>query len=194
VLEKGRSPLILSQPFATLANKVLQIPYDNFKNPPSFRDVLAAITNEIELDEKEGERHFHLTHNYPDFVDNVLRPLSAAVDAQYRLADFKGFVFEGMPWLKAPNGAIVVVNGRHLLRKEFRDYWHFAVFVDAKDLEKNRRLLRREYNVSVAELARDRLAQKVYEKSCIPRAVARVIVNVNERDRVEVVRNLLEGF
>jgi len=73
------------------------------------------------------------SYDHPALIENVLVPLGPGGSRRYRSAvhDVRTDEVLDLPWLSAPAGTVLVLDGLFLHRDELAGYWDFSVFLTA---------------------------------------------------------------
>jgi uridine kinase len=73
------------------------------------------------------------SYDYPALIENVLVPFGPDGSRRYRGAvhDVRTDEVLDLPWLSAPAGTVLVLDGLFLHRDEVAGYWDFSVFLTA---------------------------------------------------------------
>lgn len=129
--------------------------------------------------------------DYVRFVAEVLEPLGPEGSRDYRpqghdLATDR--VLDG-PWLTAPAGSVLVVDGLFLHRAELAGHWDFTVFLDVPfEVTAARMAARDGTNPDPAHpsMARYVQAQETYFAQCQPWASADLVIDNAEGERPRV--------
>lgn len=122
------------------------------------------------------------SYNYPRLIADLLEPFGAG---RYRPAAHDLLTDEILdpPWLTAPAGAVLILDGLFLHRDELVGYWDFSVYLEVSETVAADRLAGRDGSSPDPDhpsLRRYRQAQQLYLSSCGPGRRASVVIDNND--------------
>jgi uridine kinase len=122
------------------------------------------------------------SYDYDALRANVLVPFAPGGSRRYRTAvhDVVTDVTLDLPWLTAPEGAVLLVEGVFLHRDELLHEWDLTVFLDAPRATTVARMADRDGSSRDQDhpsLARYVEGQRLYLQACRPQERAHVLVD-----------------
>jgi uridine kinase len=122
------------------------------------------------------------SYDYEALRENVLVPFAPGGSRRYRTAvhDVVTDVTLDLPWLTAPEGAVLLVEGVFLHRDELLHEWDLTVFLDAPRATTVARMADRDGSSRDQDhpsLARYVEGQRLYLQACRPQERAHVLVD-----------------
>lgn len=133
-----------------------------------------------------AEGYYHDARDLSAIVALLLAPLGPGGDRRYRTASFDLESDQPIAQepLRAPDDAILIVDGTFLQRPELRDAWDVTIFLQtAADVAERRAVGRDAAQQGGAEAARALYAQRyhgafaLYDDLCAPEEIADVVLN-----------------
>ncbi|MGA8575171.1 MAG: hypothetical protein WB609_05695 [Candidatus Cybelea sp.] len=176
----------LAAVFGNLDRFVIRASVDDFHNPREVRYRLG----------RESPDGFYLdSYDYPAFIERLLRPLSPDGSRRYRLAAFDHVADRPVDAeeRRAPEDAVLIVDGIFLHRAELRSFWDLSVFLDVPfEVSIPRGAARGEswgdpdltsqYNRRYVE------GQRRYLRECGPRERATIVIDNTDLSDPRIVR------
>ena len=180
-----------------LGQPVIQSSIDGFHNPRTIRYRRGSTS---------PEGYFHDSFDYRAVTDYLLIPLGPGGNRRYRTAvfDYRSDQTVEVPFLTAPENAILIFDGIFLQRPELACYWDISIFVDVSseialaraekrymsNNGKNERsngvyALHQRYQIRYIP------AQREYLESCHPDEVADILIDNNDLASPEIIRSRL---
>lgn len=179
----------LSLKLGEMGRVVILSTIDGFHNPRSIRYRRGPMS---------PEGYFHDSFDYRSITSRLLIPLGQDGDRCYQTAvfDYRSDQIVKVPVLRAPDDAVLLLDGIFLQRPELAGFWDFCLFVDATvETALERATIRytstngRDHqSADVADLRKRYMlryipAQQDYLRSCHPKAMANVVIDNNDLSR-----------
>jgi uridine kinase len=163
----------LSQALRRFGHLVIESTVDNFHQPRALRYRQGR-------DSPDG--FFEDSYDYPALLRCLLDPLSEGGDGRFRRAAFDHRRDEPVaaPLEAAPAGAILVLDGLFLHRRELREVWDFSVFLQVDFATSYARMARRDgcpADPDAPTNRRYRDGQLRYLRECRPAEHASAVVD-----------------
>ncbi|MCM3920430.1 uridine kinase [Frankia sp. AiPs1] len=178
----------LADTVARRGRPVVRACVDDFHQPAAMRRQRGPVS---------AEGYFHDAFDYTALRRLLLDPLGPAGDRRYRDAcfDHRSDTPLDRPPRRAPDNAVLLLDGVFLLREELRDCWELSLFLQISPAESLRRALRRDVALFGSPAAvRERYearclpAQKLYQTIAAPREHADVLIDNELPDNPLVLR------
>ena len=156
---------------------VIRASVDSFHNPQAVRYFRGRAS---------PEGYFRDSFNYDALIENLLEPLGPAGSWQYRAAafDYKTDSPVISPLLRAPENAVLLLDGIFLLRPQLRAYWDLTIFLDVTFEVSTCRTARRDGKSSADPNAPENRryieGQKIYLAECDPGTIADLVIDNND--------------
>ena len=165
------------------AREVVRIRADDFLNP-------RAIRHRRGRDSPEG--FFHDSYDVARLRLDVLDPFSPRGSGRYRESalDLVADLPHDPPWRQAEAGSVLVIDGMFLHREELAGTWDLSILLDVPFTEAARRMSVRDGTHPDPEhpsMRRYVEGQRLYFRTCDPRARADVVVDNTDVDDPRVV-------
>jgi uridine kinase len=128
------------------------------------------------IDSPEG--FFDDSYDYDAFETQLIAPFRAGEPFAVSVFDLEADAPEVRMGSAPSDNTILVIDGIFLHRHELRGLWNYSVWLDVSDAERDRRLIERDGERSVAP--RYSKGQELYVRRAKPRAAATAIYNNND--------------
>ncbi|MEU8230928.1 uridine kinase [Actinoplanes sp. NPDC048967] len=128
------------------------------------------------------------SYDYAALVSAVLAPFGPGGDRRYRSAvhDVATDEVLDLPWVQAPAGAVLVVDGLFLHRDELVAHWDFSIFLTAPFAVTAQRMARRDGthpDPDHPSMARYVRGQRLYFAACRPWERADLVIDNSDAGR-----------
>jgi uridine kinase len=172
--------------------QVIRASVDGFHQPSVVRRQKGALS---------PEGFYQDSYNYPAFISNLLSPLSPNGNRRYRTAVFDLHQDRPIqtPWQNAADDAILIVDGIFLLRNSLLPFWDIRIYLHAEFANTvPRGAARDQQHLGSHEEAARRYwqryvpGQKIYFKESHPLDKADILIDNNNLDDPEIIRNLIK--
>ena len=166
----------LVEPLRSHGREVIRASIDGFHNPRSVR---------YGRGRNSPEGYFRDSFDYAALRQYLLEPLGSQGSGLYRAAVFDWRTDSPVisPLKRAPNEAVVLIDGIFLLRPELMPYWDFTVFLDVREDIAIARCAARDGSSPDVNAATNRRyveGQQLYFAECDPKGHADVVIDNND--------------
>jgi len=156
---------------------VIRVSVDGFHNPRAIRYFRGRHS---------PEGYFRDSFNYDALIETVLDPLGPDGSRRYRAAvfDWKTDSPVMSPLRRAPDNAVLLLDGIFLLRPRLRCYWDLTIFLDVRFDVSFSRMAMRDGDSSpdpgAMENRRYIEGQQLYLAECDSQSVADLVIDNND--------------
>ncbi|MBL7497990.1 uridine kinase [Frankia sp. CNm7] len=156
---------------------VIRASVDGFHQPAATRRRRGSLS---------AEGYFHDAFDYDALRTRLLDPLRPGGDRRYQPAsfDYRADTALDVPTERAPDNAVLLVDGVFLLRPELRAHWDLAIYLHISPAESLRRALDRDVEVfgsagTVQERYKARYlpGQALYRDTATPHDQAHILID-----------------
>jgi uridine kinase len=181
----------LVEPLERLGRHVIRASIDGFYNPRAIRHQRGG---------ESPEGYFFDSFDYEALKIYLLKPLGKDGNLQYQTSifDFRTDSAIHSPTYHSRPDSILIFDGVFLLRSELVGCWDFTVFLDVDfDMAMERASHRDQPLFGSAENVKERYwkryvpGQRIYIKTCQPKAYADIIVDNNDPIKPRVMRGAI---